>query len=223
MNISDITAVFVNCCTFEYTKALVDGLRNCYPDLKFVIVDNGSFDESTEYLNRIDGMEGLRVIFNETNRGHGPGMDQAIRGAKTSLLLVLDSDVEVLQCGFLELMVPYFEADPQLYLLGDKSKKGRCGRARQRYEQALRDGTLNVNLFHSMMRRDWYLTLPRFPHHGSISTMNQNEGRERGLAFGEFPIQKYLHHIGGRTITVLGGRFVSGEPIDPRTFRGEEY
>lgn len=221
MNISDITAVFVNCCTLDYTKGLVDGLRNCYPDLKFVIVDNGSFDESTEYLNRLDGMEGFHVIFNDENRGHGPGMDQAIRAARTPLLLVLDSDVEVLRCGFLELMIPYFEKDAKLYLLGDKTKKPRGQRGRKRMEQAMRDGTLNVNLFHSMMRRDWYLTLPKFPHHGSISTMNQDEGRKRGLVFGDFPIQEYLHHIGQRTLKVLGGYFVPGEPIDPRAFRGE--
>jgi GT2 family glycosyltransferase len=220
MDISDVTAIFVNCCTLDYTRNLVKGLRRCYRELKFIIVDNGSFDRSTAWLQRLDRLEGFQVIFNQENRGHGPAMDQLIRAAETPLLLVLDSDIEVLKCGFLELMVPYFDEDPNLYLLGDKTKTPRSARDRARIELAIREGRMNVNFFRCMMRRDLYPVTRRFRHHGSFSTMEQEGARKRGLGLVDFPTRHYLRHVGNVTTKALGGYFTS-IPVDPRKFRGE--
>lgn len=220
MDISDVTTVFVNCCTLDYTRNLVGGLRRCYPHLKFVIIDNGSYDESTMWLLRLARLDGIRVIFNPQNRGHGPAMDQLIRAAETPLLLVLDSDIEVLQCGFLELMIPYFEKDHKLYLLGDKTKEPTSPRNRKRIEDAIREDRMNVNFYRCMMRRELYPVTRRFRHHGSFSTMEQEGARKAGLGLVHFPTRHYLHHIGRGTTRVLGGYFTA-IPIDPRTFRGE--
>jgi GT2 family glycosyltransferase len=220
MDISDVTAVFVNCCTLDYTRNLVKGLRRCYPDLKLIIVDNGSYDESTMWLLRLARLDRVEVIFNAKNVGHGPAMDQLIRAAKTPLLLVLDSDIEVLACGFLELMIPYFEENPKLYLLGDKTKKPRSARNQARIERAIREGRMNVNFFRCMMRRELYPVARSFRHHGSFSTMEQEEARKRGLGLVDFPTRHYLHHVGNVTTRILGGYFTP-IPVDPRTFRGE--
>lgn len=216
MNLPDVTAVFAQCQTLSFTRDLVTGLRRCYPDLKFVIVDNGSQDESTEYLRSLGGREGFIIALNEDNWGHGLALDQALRLARTPLCLILDSDVEVWECGFLEPMIQRFNENPELYLLGSKARPSRGAEQKARFEKAKQLGKDNVNLFSSMIRREMYLSLPKFVHHGSPSLWNQNEARRRGFLLVDFPTEEYLHHIGSGTLRILGA-FKQAGPVNPRT------
>ncbi len=53
------------------------------------------------------------LILNESNRHHGPAMDQALRSVETPFVLFIDSDCEVLQGGFVEAMIARAGEDPQ--------------------------------------------------------------------------------------------------------------
>lgn len=220
MDISDVTAIFVNCCTLNCTRNLVEGLRREYPTLKFAIVDNGSYDESTEYIRQLGNQEGFKAILNEVNRGHGLGMDQAIRASNTRLCFVLDSDVIVLKGGFLEPMIRSFDEDPKLYAIGTKWKPVTSKRTREMMEAARKAGTHGINSYDGMLiDREKYLLLKPFKQHGSPTLHNQNEALAKGFVLGEFSTLEYLHHIGEQTIYALGIPFTAHKPADPRELR----
>lgn len=220
MDISDVTAIFVNCCTPNYTRNLVEGLRREYPALKFVVVDNGSYDESTEYIRRLGNQEGFKVILNETNRGHGPGMHQAILTSHTRLCFVLDSDVIVLKGGFLEPMIEAFDEEPKLYAIGTKGQPVTAKRTKEIIEAARRAGTLGINSYDGMLiDREKYLLLKPFKQHGSATIHNQHDALAKGFILGEFSTLEYLHHIGEQTIRALGIPFIVHKPADPRELR----
>ncbi len=119
MKIEDrVTAVSVNFMTKDFTQDCFESFRFFYPSLPFILVDNGSEDESTEFIRSVGEGDNVTAIFNERNRGHGFGLDRGIRAAQTPYVFTIDSDCIVLQGGFLELMLVEFESDSLLCALG---------------------------------------------------------------------------------------------------------
>ena len=62
-----------------------------------VIVDNGSSDESIDYINKIieDYPIEINLIVNKTNKGFAEGVNQGIRASKSELVFLLNNDVEL--------------------------------------------------------------------------------------------------------------------------------
>lgn len=127
-SIDQITAVIVNYRTLELTRACVESLLHFYPDINIILVDNNSQDASTNYI-RTCAESSLNIDWVKTGRniGHGPGLHVGVKSCKTPYVLTMDSDVEVLRGGWLELMLGVFAADPKLFAIGNLGRSDYSG------------------------------------------------------------------------------------------------
>jgi len=200
--VDDLTAVVVNFRTLEEIRTCVTTLRRVYATLQILIIDNGSADESTDFLRWLHADDPLTtVILNEKNIFHGPALDQGMRNASTALVFLLDSDCEILHGGFLEPLVDAFADDPLLYAIGKRGYTNRWGygpiSGRERW-------TYYVHPFAGMFDRRKYFTLPPFVHHGAPLYRNMWGAAKAGYHLRHVPIEDYVMHRGRVTASVHG-------------------
>ena len=202
LGVDDVTAIVVNFKTLAETRTCLASLRAAYPALRTIVVDNGSADESTEFLRDLQrDDERLRVIFNETNVFHGPALDQGMRAAETDLVFLLDSDCEIRGGGFLEALVAAFAEDPLLYAIGKRGYANRYGygpiSARERW-------TYYVHPFAAVVDRTKYFTLPPFVHHGAPLYRNMWGATKAGYHLRHVTIEDHVIHRRRTTASVHG-------------------
>lgn len=195
--LAQVTAVIVNYRTRDLTRQAVETLLAHYPKLKLIVIDNGSRDVSTAYVQELgDTIENVTAILNQRNKYHGPGLDQAIRTAATDFVFTLDSDCEVRRGGFLEAMLPAF-ADPNVYAIGELRYKNRFGYT-YGYDEAARPERSNripyIHPYAMVLRRQTYLELHRFIHHGAPCLENMRDAQRHGHVVVNFRIGDYVHH-----------------------------
>jgi Glycosyl transferase family 2 len=201
-DLRDITVLIVNFRTLKLTKGCIESLLGHYPDVRLLLIDNGSADQSTEYLRDLAaGLPNVDVIFNERNRYHGPAVDQGIRHCETCYVFTLDSDCEVRQQGFLEAMRAFFQ-DPRLYAVGELRFKSKYGYTFG-YGDAARSGRRKripyIHPWGMLLDRRKYLTLGPFSHHGSPCLRNMRDAQARGYRVQDFPMWDYIEHFGRGT------------------------
>jgi glycosyltransferase involved in cell wall biosynthesis len=61
---------------------------------EIVVVDDCSKDGTRDILQRLDGKEGLRVIFHEKNQGKGAAVRTGLQAARGDVALIQDADLE---------------------------------------------------------------------------------------------------------------------------------
>ena len=61
---------------------------------EILIIDDGSTDGTREILRELDGRDGVRVFFQETNGGKGTAIARGFREAAGDLVLIQDADLE---------------------------------------------------------------------------------------------------------------------------------
>ncbi|MFC1878435.1 glycosyltransferase family 2 protein [Chloroflexota bacterium] len=195
--IQSVTALIVNYRTLDLTRRCLESLRVHYPTVKVLLIDNGSDDESSEYIaGAAAGHSNISCILNKVNRFHGPALDQGIRHCRTRLVLTLDSDNEIRQGVFLEAMAARFDREAALYAVGKKVlldpfgyESGRQGRF---YFPYIRPCCM-------LLDREKYLQLRPFIHHGSPGIHNMKQAQRQGYPLGDFPIYEYIYHQGRGT------------------------
>jgi len=79
-----------------------------HPDAEIVVADNGSEDDSLEFLKK--GYPTIRIIELELNHGFSGGYNRAMEKVDARYILLLNSDIEVIQ-GWLEPMLELMEKD----------------------------------------------------------------------------------------------------------------
>jgi glycosyltransferase involved in cell wall biosynthesis len=189
--LDDITVIVINYRTEQLIRRCVGSLLKHYPDVKLLLIDNGSQDGSTAYIRRVARHdENVGCIINAENVYHGPAMHQGITSSATPFVFTLDSDCEILERGFLEKMLDPFE-DPSLYAVGQLVHMDRYG-----FEgRSDRENTVRYIGPHAMLLdRGKYLTLPRFTHHGSPCLRNMKEAEKVGYRVADFPIGAFVRH-----------------------------
>jgi len=199
--LDEISVLIVNYRTLELTARCLESLLGFYPQTKIVLVDNGSGDESTAYIQKMaKRCDNIAAILNPKNRFHGPALDQGLREAHTRLVFCLDSDCEVLRGGFLEAMAAYF-ANPRTYAVGELVRMNRYG-----YEVPPAKGRSfdYVHPRRMLLDRGKYLGLKRFTHHGAPCLANMRQAFQHGHALRDFPIQDYILHLGRGTVSAYG-------------------
>src|SRR6266849_6156127 len=106
MNIPRFSILVVNHKTLELTKNCLESIRSCSQGSSYeiIVVDNASNDDSLAYLRQqndiqlIERHDGLHY----GPQDHGEGLDVGMRYARGEFLVIVDSDVIVLQEGWLE-------------------------------------------------------------------------------------------------------------------------
>jgi glycosyltransferase involved in cell wall biosynthesis len=214
LSVDDVTAIVVNFRTLEETRTCLATLRAAYPTLRVIVIDNGSADESTEFLHRLEQEdELLRVHFNTTNVFHGPALDQGVREAETDLVFLLDSDCEIRSGGFLEDLVEAFSEDPLLYAIGKRGYANRYGYGpisrRERW-------TYYVHPFAALIDRRKYFTLPPFVHHGAPLYRNMWGATRAGYRLRHVTIEDHVIHHRRTTASVHGYAYDRGLRLQAR-------
>lgn len=200
-SLNDITVVVINHRTLDLTERCMSSLLLQYPEISVILTDNGSQDESTAYIQALGARcANVRSILHPHNLHHGPALHHAIQAATSRLVFTLDSDCQVLQGGFLEIMLQVF-SDPQVYAVGRMVHMNRFG-----YEiETEQPGSLRyIHPSAMLLDRQKYLTLKPFFHHGSPGLDNMRSAVQVGWHLEHLPLQDYIYHQGRGTCSRYG-------------------
>ena len=69
------------------------GRADAAVDLEIIVVENGSVDGTRERLP--ERYPEVRILQNEQNVGHGPGVNQGLKAARGEYAMLLDSDAQL--------------------------------------------------------------------------------------------------------------------------------
>ncbi len=93
-SIVPLTIIIVNYNTRDLLLACLESIETKkHPEWEIIVVDNGSLDSSVSDVKR--KFQAVRIIENKENLGFAAANNQAIRVAKGSCVLLLNSDTEV--------------------------------------------------------------------------------------------------------------------------------
>jgi glycosyltransferase involved in cell wall biosynthesis len=187
--------------TRDLTQACVESFLRHYPEVNLILIDNGSHDRSTVYLERLArDKESVTCIVNDDNFYHGPAMDQGIRQSVTRYVFTLDSDCEVVKGGFLEGMLELF-TDPYVYAVGRLVYMDRYG---FEGEQGRSKRIRYIHPYAMLLDKKKYLSLDGFIHHGSPCNRNMRHAQQSGFGVCDFPIDRLIVHHGRGTCSRYG-------------------
>ncbi len=122
----ELSIIILNYRTKDLTLACIDSIVSQYSRelesgrFEIVLVDNNSQDDSVEAFKKLK-VPGLRLIESKENTGFSRGCNLGAKGAKGEFLLFLNSDTEVKDQGFIN-MLRYFDDRKNLGILGAKLK-----------------------------------------------------------------------------------------------------
>jgi len=196
---TEITAVVVNYRTPLLTQLCVESLRRHTSVAPLVIVDNGSDEETVRQLEDLVRPR-TTLIRNPVNLGHGPALDQAIRASETDFVLTLDSDVEIVRDGIIELLLEGM-TDPKTLAAGHQIEMNRYG------YHASPNARLVIPYIHPaamMLRRSLYLELPPFQHHGSPCLSTMRAAMDSGFLVANVALENHVLHLGEGTCSRFG-------------------
>ncbi|MBW2143092.1 MAG: glycosyltransferase [Deltaproteobacteria bacterium] len=103
----------------EFTKQCLESIKHNTPEVHYevIIVDNGSSDGTTEYLQRIEN--DVKIIKNEKNLGFAKACNQGAFAAQSKYILFLNNDVKV-NTGWLEPLISILDDDLDVAAVGSK-------------------------------------------------------------------------------------------------------
>lgn len=206
MQSKHITVIVVNFKTPNLVEEAVTTFMDCYPEVQYILIDNGGCRESVQILRAIEQQAPrVQIIENEENLGHGPALNQGFDLAKTEYVFTLDSDTRVEQCGFLEEMIANFKEDSKLFALGWLRCVNENGVA---FKRSNPNGHPYVHPHAALYRRAFFKELEPFDNCGAPSILLMKDAIERGYHLEDFPIQNYIWHKVAGTRGMFRGRCV---------------
>lgn len=201
-HLGDITVLVCQRKTVDLIRLTIESLLRFYPDIKIVVVDGDSRDDSTLYLRyKAITTPNLKLVEIKVNDGHkhnshGETMDFAIKNhITTKYVLLMDSDLVIERHGFIEGMKEQIE-NKGLYATGTlmlMSEKGEGCRPPDDENDILPYAHPSCSLYNA----ETYKTLRRFYDHGAPCCWNMIDAKHKGLKVGYFPIDKYVSHLSG--------------------------
>lgn len=224
----DLTSVIVLCGdTLECTRLCLESvLRQTRPPYELVLVDNGSRDGTTTYLEEIARRPGpirVAILRNDINRGHPAACNQAAAKAHGRYLLFLDSDTIVSE-GWLEgLLSVVRQHGPTVGLVGPVSNYAASPQhvepgyttlehlptfaARRRRDCAGRSlDTERLSGFCLLVHSDVFQSLGGFDERFGLGFYDDDDLCLRASQAGfraKVALDVYLHHFGSRTFQAL--------------------
>jgi GT2 family glycosyltransferase/tetratricopeptide (TPR) repeat protein len=225
----DLVSVLIPCYNqVDYTRLCLESvLCHTRPPYEFVLLDNGSTDETPAYLETIRSRPGparVEVIRNEQNRGFPAACNQALARAHGRYVVFLNNDTVVAE-GWLEGLLAWARQDrAAVGLVGPVTNCSRPPQqvptdydpldglaafaARRRREYAGR--ALEVERltgFCLLARRDVLDRIGGFDERYGLGFFDDDDlsVRARQAGFRLLVVQDvFVHHFGSRTFTALG-------------------
>ncbi len=196
----DVSVVIVNYCTSDLLEKAASSFRRFYPDVEMVIVDNGSTDGSADVIDGLISQNPgkTKKIMLDRNYFHGPAMDTAIRATTKDIVFLLDTDTETYNGGFIEKMVSELNSGEEVYGVGRADRVTKRGFANERGSE-----TILISAY-MMLKRNVYMQLPPFIHHGMPTLENFSAAMARGFELRNIDIESYIHHTGRGTASRFG-------------------
>lgn len=187
-----ITTVIINFQTPELLNVAVSSFKTSYPDVKVIVIDNGSKDEgkSKAVIEKLESdFSNIESIFFKKNIFHGPAMDLAIREyVDSKFTFFLDSDTETIKSGFLEEMITSLKLSEMTYGIGETVRVNKRG-----YKS-----DVGINILQTpyvIIKNDIYKSLRPFVHHGQPCMYNFIDAKNKGYKLLEFAVSKYIDHL----------------------------
>ena len=102
-----VSIVVLNRDGAPHLRRLLAGLveHTAYPRLELIVVDNGSSDESVDFLRRVEAPFAISIIANHHNESFSDANNQGAELASGELLLLLNNDIEPFERGWLRELV----------------------------------------------------------------------------------------------------------------------
>jgi glycosyltransferase involved in cell wall biosynthesis len=147
----------------EYLKKTLESFRACctYPNLEYIVVDNGSEPEVVDYIRALDFVQ--CKIMNERNMGHGFAMNQARKKARGEFLFNLENDwLFFFRSDWLERGVLLFEKDRRGEPVPKHPQGLPLGLVKYRLDADVEDYTNNP----SLVTREAYETVGEYTQFG---------------------------------------------------------
>lgn len=103
----------------EYTKQCIDSIRNrIKTNYELIIIDNASSDKTIEYLRNITlDDKRIKIIENKYNIGFPKGVNQGLKNASGSYVLIANNDIVVTD-NLLERLIEVAESDEKIGIVG---------------------------------------------------------------------------------------------------------
>ena len=222
-----VTVVTVHYQTPDLLRTTVDSFRAVYPDVPYLVFDNGSSSASTQTLTELGeggqwngnkrrdleeqrDLEGQRDLVRqrepvqvhreERNLFHGPALDKAIREMVTTpYCFFLDSDTETRRPGFLEDAMEQLEQDSKYYAAGRVIRVNHRG-----FKDP--DGFPILLTPYLLLKTEHYRQFPPFVHHGQPGLRHFYDAQRDGFQLIDFPMHEYIDHLWRGTASKFGYR-----------------
>ena len=112
MNHPSIAIVILNWNGKKYLeKFLPSVMASTYTNLRVVIADNASTDDSIAFIKK--EYPGVEIIINDKNEGFAKGYNSALKKVNADYYILLNNDVEVTP-GWIEPVITLMESDPKI-------------------------------------------------------------------------------------------------------------
>jgi glycosyltransferase involved in cell wall biosynthesis len=105
MKLSIIIPVYNECDSFEELLAHVKAAPVAH-DKEIIVIDDCSTDGTRDLLPRHDGVDGVRVLYHEANRGKGAAVRTGQQHVTGDVVIIQDADLEYDPAEYPRLLAP---------------------------------------------------------------------------------------------------------------------
>lgn len=195
----DVTVLICQKNTKLFTQLTIESLQRFYPDIKIVVVDDNSNDDSVLYLKYKElTCPNITVWWKDGNyAGHGGNLHLAmVNHIKTKFVMLMDSDMIIERGNFIEPMLQRFNENPKLYAIGTLQYTSYSNNGGEPFtpEDAIPYGNPQLCIYDV----DTYHELEApFLHDGTPCILNMKAAHDAKLDVEYFPIDKYASHNSG--------------------------
>ena len=115
---SKVTIIIPNYNGIKFMKDCIESLRiQTYKNFEILVVDNGSKDESVDYLRDLESYESnlnIKAIYLDENLGFAGGVNVGLAACDSKYVILLNNDTEVFP-DYVEMLVNAIEKSDRIF------------------------------------------------------------------------------------------------------------